>query len=505
MGMQDGGNLAENWYIHTPICCPSRAELLTGRYFHNIKQVGGKLWGMHVNETLVNGNTFARVLNEQAGYTVGMFGKYLNVMPDAVPPGFDAWLANGGGDYIAPNFLTKNIDGLPDGHWQGTAQNYSTAVIGNTSIAWIKKVGREGKPFLAYVAPKAAHEPFNPAPWYADAWDPSWPEHEPRGENWNCSFEARKNHHGNIPTEPLITADTARLITGIWRNRWRTLMSVDDVISDVFQTADELGLLDRTYFFYSSDHGFQLGQFNIPMDKRHVYEWDTKIHLLSRGPGIKPGSTFANPGTQVDIAPTILGLAGVPIPENMDGKSIVPFLVDPTDETLLESTRLHLSSLGDLDSYAQNWRQEVFIENYFVNTNIKCTKFENCTLRRNYPETDSWCADLTPGKYADCWCGSEVYPTDPEGSCYATEDTTNNFIALRNLRAGENKIYAEYQSGSLYEADVQFDAVDFVEYFDVGKDREQLHNLATKTSQTELQPLSERLHAWYKCSGKACP
>merc|ERR1712147_460925 len=114
------------------------------------------------------------------------------------------------------------------------------------------------------------------------------------------------------------------LITGIWRNRWRTLMSVDDVIADVIAVIEELGLSDSTYFFYSSDHGFQLGQFNIPMDKRHVYEWDTKIHLLERGPGIKAGSSFSAAGTQVDIAPTLLGLAGITKPSTMDGKSIVP-------------------------------------------------------------------------------------------------------------------------------------------------------------------------------------
>jgi N-acetylglucosamine-6-sulfatase len=58
-----------------------------------------------------------------------------------------------------------------------------------------------------------------------------------------------------------------------------------------------------SYFFYSSDHGFQLGQFNIPMDKRQVYDWDTRIHLLMRGPGISKGSTFELPATQVDVAP----------------------------------------------------------------------------------------------------------------------------------------------------------------------------------------------------------
>ena len=64
------------------------------------------------------------------------------------------------------------------------------------------------------------------------------------------------------------------------------------------------------------------------MDKRQVYDWDTRIHLLMRGPGIAKGATWALPATQVDMAPTFLGLAGLAAPADMDGKSILPHLLD---------------------------------------------------------------------------------------------------------------------------------------------------------------------------------
>ena len=68
-------------------------------------------------------------------------------------------------------------------------------------------------------------------------------------------------------------------------------MSVDDLIAGVVRLVEgELGLAEHTYFVYTSDHGFQLGQFNILMDKRHVYDWNTRIHLLVRGPRIPPGT-----------------------------------------------------------------------------------------------------------------------------------------------------------------------------------------------------------------------
>eukprot|EP00971_Amphidinium_carterae_P258598 5132644-Amphidinium_carterae.1 len=157
-------------------------------------------------------------------------------------------------------------------------------------------------------------------------------------------------------------------------------MSVDDLISDVVRfVEEELQAGSRTYFMYSSDHGFQLGQFNIPMDKRQAYEWSTKIHLLARGPGIVPGSSFSALGTNVDVAPTILGLAGLAIPKTMDGKSVVPFLMPGcgaevtgrrlqmrTDmpasfQEVMASTCEHLSNLGDLVAYRKQWREEVFL------------------------------------------------------------------------------------------------------------------------------------------------
>lgn len=512
--MEDGGLGADNFYIHTPICAPSRAELLTGRYFHNVKQVGGKGYcaGMHINSTLVNNNTFARILSEEAGYTVGYFGKYVNEAPDDTPPGFDAWFANGGGSYIAPKFRVANVDGLPDGDVQFTnaAENYSTSVIGNYSIAWINKVAKQGKPFFAYIAPKAPHEPFNPAPWYAEAWDESWPDHEPRDATYNCSFESRRNHHEPIPSVPLLTENSARMVTGVFKNRWRTLMSVDDLISDVFDTIDELGLRENTYFFFTSDHGFQMGNFNMVMDKRLVYEWDTKIHLLVAGPGIKPGSRMTQAATQVDLAPTFLGLAGVAVPGTMDGKSLVPFLLD-SEAQITEHARNHLEALGDLQVYHDEWRQEVFIEYYYCNWNVKCVN-PQCKgdtpqgkHRYSYPQSDGYCTTLTPGNNTDCWCQSQEYPVDPAGDCIPVEDPINNFLALRRLQAGQNFVYAEYQRGDMSTADVRFDNISFVEFFDLDTDPDHMYNLGMNASVEVTKPISDLLRTYFNCIGSSCP
>ena len=183
--------------------------------------------------------------------------QYLNNCPRTAQPGFDAWFANGGGSYYNPSFAVQNIDGLEDGNHifqaNSTYGNYSTALIGNYSIAWIKKVGKAakvpgGKPFFAYIAPKAAHAPFQPALWYNEYWSPDWPATSPRPPSWNLTSEQLAHHHPTVAANVPLTHTVANCIDTAFKNRWRTLMSVDDIIADVIGTVDDLGLLSTTYF-----------------------------------------------------------------------------------------------------------------------------------------------------------------------------------------------------------------------------------------------------------------
>lgn len=185
-------------------------------------------------------------------------GKYLNVCPTSAQPGWDAWFANGGGNYYNTSFSVENIDGLEDAanhrfdtpyQYNGeTAWPYSTALIGNYSIAWIKKVAKESAPWFAYIGYKAAHAPFQPSPWYKDYWSPSWPATAPRPPSWNCSMESRAKHHQNIASQFMLTESAAECIDAAFMDRWRTLMSVDDAIFDTISAVDQLGQTNNTYF-----------------------------------------------------------------------------------------------------------------------------------------------------------------------------------------------------------------------------------------------------------------
>eukprot|EP00039_Didymoeca_costata_P011721 m.165843 g.165843 ORF g.165843 m.165843 type:complete len:551 (+) comp15267_c0_seq3:46-1698(+) len=481
--LADKGATATAFYIHTPICCPSRSETLSGRYLHNVKDpinqkqcsegYNGKTdhgsdCCMHVDEALVNNNTFVKYLKTEGGYTSGMFGKYLNVCPNNAQPGFDAWFANGGGTYYSPSFAVQNIDGLPDGMFHGNKTDYTTSLVGNYSLAWIRKVANGPAPFLAYIAPKAAHDPFQPAAWYENYWDPSWPKTAPRPPSWNVSMEARANHHPNIANQAMLTDDVANCIDTNFQNRWRTLMSVDDVISDVLTLSDELGVTDNTYFIYSSDHGFQLGELNLPYDKRNVYEFDTKIHMLIRGPGITPGSHFTYPATNVDLGPTFLALAGIATPMGMDGKSMLSLIINSSlTHEVPVSVQTSLAAEDPVE-VANSWRDTVYIEHYRVGAGTFCG----------------------PGHHID--------------------QIDNNFIAIRTMPNSKygNMLYAEFQwaNGTNYgQGNVDFQSIFFHELFDMDKDPWQLNNIYDSANASLKASLHDDVQAWLRCKGGMCP
>ena len=342
-------------------------------------------------------------------------------------------------------------------------------------------------------------------------------------------FEPRlgQGHAGVVPSQPMISEGAAAVTRGVFRNRWRTLMSVDDLIADVVHLVEaELGLAEHTYFIYTSDHGFQLGQFNIIMDKRNVYDWDTRIHLLARGPGIAAGSTWSQPATQVDLAPTFLGIAGLGKTAVMDGKSLLPLLVegeakdagtdadvDAAAAAAPASVRRHLRAVapGGSAEYRAGWRSAVFLEHYFVNNNVFCVA--GCaglplTPSEEYPTHDSNCGDLTPGQNANCYSVSPGQGgANCSSDCYATESTQNNFIALRSMpgSAFGDTLYAEFQTGEQNVADVNFTAVDFVEAYDAAADPWMMRNLANSTPAASLAAMSAELHRWFACAGDACP
>ena len=173
----------------------------------------------------------------------------------------------------------------------------------------------------------------------------------------------------------------------------------------------------------------------------------------SEGPGIKAGMVWNEPATQVDMAATWLGLAGLEQPATFDGKSLVPLLLagvgddDVAGDLVSAPTLKHLKQAGDVGKYRDAWRTSVFIEHYYVADNDKCMETCNQTLiaENSYPAVDSDCVDLVSQPNAQCWGGNEC-----TSNCYPTESTANNFIGLRSMSGSSfgNTLYAEFETGN---------------------------------------------------------
>lgn len=325
--MQEGVYF-KNFFVNTPLCCPSRATLISGRYSHNlVSSDGSGCMKLNVSIPEFYNFTFPVYLKER-GYTVGAYGKLLN--PTGTPacdkhpmPGLDDFTlmcnSNRYFNVALVNTTTKYFTGFqPD--------DYLTSIIGNASVKFVEKALQDNKPFFVYIGPHAPHYPATPAPWYEDMFPII---HPPSTPNYNYTA---KDHHFLLRQQKPLNEYEAELITGLFRDRWRTLLSVDDLLMEVVKVITDYSALDNTYFVWSSDHGYQLGQFCLPREKHQPYENDIRVPFFIRGPGIKHQSSRSEVVSMVDVAPTLLELAGITPPSRMEGTSFFNLLSDKPDD-----------------------------------------------------------------------------------------------------------------------------------------------------------------------------
>jgi len=346
--LENGGLEATNFFVNTPICCPSRSTMLSGRFIHNFAATHGecKSFGsgtagnkccmfMHLSPEWES-QTLG-VWLQKAGYSTAIFGKYLNNHKDfckasnfRIPSGWDHFEAMCQLRYFGPAF---NINGR---HVVYNSTEYQTSVIGNRTVKYIHNLDTS-QPFFIHVDPHAPHQPSQPAPWYEN----EFPNQvAPRTPNWN---NVGTDKHWLIASNSPMDNQTIDASDTLFRKRWRTVLSVDDMIADIVAAVDSIGELNNTYFFFSSDHGFNLGTWRLPFKKNQAYDNDLRVHFWMLGPKKWPkNSTLSVPISQVDIAPTFLELAGVPVPDIMDGKSFADLIrtptknvVDPSRDTIL--------------------------------------------------------------------------------------------------------------------------------------------------------------------------
>lgn len=323
----DQGTSLTDYNVSVSWCCPSRATTLRGQYAHNTRiwsnsAPNGGFGRFH--EQNLEDSTIATWL-KGAGYRTGLFGKYLNGYPEQapvketyVPPGWTTWdVPAAGSPYHQYNY-TLNDNGRLE-HHGSKPRDYLTDVLNLKVRGFVK--APSPKPFFAYIGVYNPHAPATPAPRHAklfkDAKAPRTPSYD------------QKDLTGE-PTEvrrlPPVTKGEEKSWDALYRNRLRSLQSVDDMIGDLVTALRRSGRLDDTYFIFTSDNGFHIGQHRMPPGKNTAYDEDTRVPFVVRGPGVPAGRSVGRPAGNVDVAPTLADLAGVKSPGFVDGRSLAPLL-----------------------------------------------------------------------------------------------------------------------------------------------------------------------------------
>jgi arylsulfatase A-like enzyme len=314
------------FFCTNSICSPSRATILTGTYNH--------VNGVTTLSTPFDARqpSFPGLLRD-AGYQTALIGKWhLGHGGVHDPVGFDFWtVLPDQGDYHDPTFLEAGGRSI-------VRRGYATDVITDLALEWIGARDPQ-RPFLALVHHKAPHRAWEPAPRHAGLFaDRDIPEpstlRDDHGGRSTAAVEARMrlwdldgdDLKGLVP--PGLTDDQELR----WRyQRWikdylRCVAALDENMARLLDALDEWGVADDTVVVYTSDQGFFLGDHGW-FDKRFMYEESLRMPFLVRYPRlVASGSTNDAMALNVDIAQTILELAGVATTRPMQGRSLVPLL-----------------------------------------------------------------------------------------------------------------------------------------------------------------------------------
>jgi N-acetylglucosamine-6-sulfatase len=338
----DKGMSFQNAFVSNPLCCPSRATIMRGQYGHNTDiwfntnifdpdpnvRDGGWLG--------YNGNGYepdnVATHLQDAGYTTGFFGKYLNgyvaATDNTPPPGWTDWFA-----FKTIHYYGYDVnDNGTIKHYGSTNSDYSTDVLNSQVQEFIRANAGQSKPFFAYVAPYAPHDPSRPAPRDKNTFNGL---KAPRLPSFNEADVSDKPPW--IQSLRRLTSDDIANIDLRHENRIESLQAVDDLVGNVVSTLGEKpGVLSNTYIVFTSDNGWYHGEHRIRQGKGRPYEESVRVPLVIRGPAVQPPAVGQQPPNtdklvlNTDYFPTFMNLAGAQTPSYVDGRSLLPVLTGST-------------------------------------------------------------------------------------------------------------------------------------------------------------------------------
>ncbi|MBL7189199.1 MAG: sulfatase [Phycisphaerae bacterium] len=400
---REGVHLA-NAFVTTSLCSPSRASILTGQYAHNHGVVD------NYNPVGASLRFFPEYL-QKAGYETAFVGKWhMGGEHDDPQRGFDYWLSfKGQGTYWADGHGTSRVvpqtsyDGFNINGTRVPQRGYITDELTDYALAWLSQ-RTDDRPYMLFLSHKAVHSDFVPADRhrgrYANKAVPKTKTLDDTDENYENKpmwlKNQRNSRHGVDFAYNLNNFD----LSAYYRRYCEALLAVDENLGRILKFLEDRDELKSTVVIYAGDNGFQFGEHGL-IDKRTAYEASIRIPLLVMCPDrFRPGSRVRQVVANIDIAPTILELAGTRPPDHLDGRSFVSLL------------------RGEQTA----WRDALLYEYYW---------------ERNYPHTPTTHAILTDRykfiRYHGIWDLDELYDmqSDPEETKNLIAEASHTDVAQK--------------------------------------------------------------------------
>jgi len=415
--LAEKGVVFELAFCNYPACSPSRSSMFTGRYASTI--------GVHANHMLINPNetTLPQVLKEN-GYQTAIIGKnhaFMNdaagsYYPDSVPE--KASLLRQVFDYVrlaehghmvdgyrndpesiaAHEWARRNCWNSPLGHGANPArpEKCGTYLLGQSMVDYLEKGREPGKPFFAWLSFPDPHTPYQVPEPYASMIDPADVPLPPK-DNLDGKPERQKVMH---VMDAMDRADDD-LIRKVRAIHYGMIKFIDDTLATLFAKMESLGLMENTIIVFTSDHGDSMGAHGLIQKHNGFYDSFTHVPFIVYAPGYEGPKRTGHMVELVDVMPTLLEMAGVPVPYGCQGRSLAPLLRSQRDYVPREYVVMESGEEGESPKLADmtGRPEHPFDERYFV-----------------------WCA------YRDAWLG--------KGKSIRTRDWKLNIYAN-----GEGELY----------------------------------------------------------------
>ena len=317
----------KNFFVTQSICSPSRASFLTGTYPH--------IHGVNQNNKFVDPDwdTYApySVHLQKNGYETAHIGKIHMAHKRGkkhIRPGFDYWFSFiGQGQYFDPRVNDNGIETQEKG--------YITDILTKKTVDWLENKRDSNKPFSLNLWHKAVHEKHLPAPRHKDLFKNEKlpePPHDTHKETFKGKpeWQRRKTFGFKWKKGDIIPAELKEKKWPInkYKNMQllRSLIAVDESLGKVIEALEKIGELENTVIIYSSDNGYFMGEHTFK-DKRLAYENSIRVPMIIRFPRlIKESTEIDEQCLNIDLAPTILDLAGIDKPNYMQGESMLDII-----------------------------------------------------------------------------------------------------------------------------------------------------------------------------------